>query len=116
MKKLFEDILSMDGVHGLILLSEEGKVLFESLDERRFLPENTTLSWNMILESLEDFREMDLLYEQGRFYMLKTGAGCLIISMRLDVSTAMVKLNCDIIVPELKKVKSGRGFKKFFGF
>lgn len=106
----------MDGVHGLIYLSEDGKVLFESLDERCFLPERSTLSWKIILESLEDFREMDLLYEQGRFYMLKTAAGCLIISMRLDVSTAMIKLNCDTIVPELKKVQSGRGFKKFFGF
>jgi hypothetical protein len=116
MKKLFEDILSIDGVHGLILLSEEGKVLFESLDEQHFLPKKNTLRWKMIVDALEDFREMDLMYEQGRFYMLKTAAGCLIISMSLDVSTAMLKLNCDIIVPQLQKVKSGRGFKKFFGF
>lgn len=116
MKKLFEDILSMDGVHGLILLSEEGKVLFESLDEQRFLPQKNSFRWKMILDSLGDFREMDLLYDQGRFYMLKTVAGCLIISMGFGVSTAMIKLNCDIIVPELQKIKSGRGFKKFFGF
>ncbi len=116
MDKLFEDILNMDGVHGLVLLSEAGKVLFESLDKKRFLPEKSTLSWKMIIDSLEEFNEMDLVFAEGRFYMIKTGSGFLLISMGLNVSTAMMKLNCDIIIPELKKALAGRGFRKFFKF
>lgn len=116
MDKLFEDILNMDGVHGLVLLSEAGKVLFESLDNKRFLPEKSTLSWKMIIDSLEEFNEMDLVFAEGRFYMIKTGSGFLLISMSLNVSTAMVKLNCDILIPELKKALTGRGFKRFFKF
>lgn len=116
MDKIFQDILSMDGVHGIVLLSAEGKVLFESLDKKHFLPQKSTLSWKAIIDSLEEFTEVDLVFEKGRFYITKTDTGFLLVSMGLNVSVAMVKLNCDIVVPELKKVKSGRGLKRFFKF
>ncbi|MDJ0622889.1 MAG: hypothetical protein QNJ17_07975 [Desulfocapsaceae bacterium] len=115
MDKVFQEILSMDGVYGLILLSEDGKILFESLDNNYFAPEKSTSSWKIILDSLDDFHEMDLVFEGGRFYMLKTASGILIISMSLNVSISMIKLNCDIIMPELKKAQSGKGLKRFFG-
>lgn len=106
----------MDGVHGLILLSEEGKVLFELLDDSRFLQEKSRMSWKMIIDSLDEFREMDLVFEEGRFYIRKIDSGYLMISMGRNVSIAMVKLNCDIVVPELKNIKSGKGLKRFFKF
>ncbi len=116
MDKIFHDILSMDGVHGVVLLSGEGKVLFESLDKNQFFPQKSRLSWKMLIDSLEEFEEMDLVFAQGRIYLLKTGIGFLIISMSSNVSIAMVKLNCDIVVPELKKNQTGRGLKRFFRF
>jgi hypothetical protein len=116
MDKIFQDILSMDGVHGLVLLSDEGKVIFESLDDTKFLPEKSRLSWKMIIDSLDEFREMDLVFEEGRFYIRKTDSGYLMISMGRQVSIAMVKLNCDIVVPELKNAKAGKGLKRFFKF
>lgn len=116
MEKIFQDILNMDGVHGLVLLSDEGRVLFESLDDTKFLPEKSRLSWKMIIDSLEEFREMDLIFEEGRFYIRRTDNGYLMISMGREVSIAMVKLNCDIVVPELKNAKSGKGLKRFFKF
>ncbi len=116
MEKIFQDILSMDGVHGLVLLSEEGKVLFESLDDTKFLPEKSRLSWKMIIDSLEEFREMDLVFEKGRFYIRKTESGYLMISMGRNVSIAMVKLNCDIVIPEIKNFKESKGLKRFFRF
>lgn len=115
MDKVFQEILSTDGVHGLVFLSEDGKILFESLDDNYFVPEKSTSSWKIIIDSLEDFHEMDLVFEGGRFYLLKTASGILIISMSLSVSISMIKLNCDIILPELKKVQSGKGLKRFFG-
>jgi len=116
MEKIFQDILSMKGVHGLVLLSDEGKVMFESLDDTKFLPEKSRLSWKMIIDSLEEFTEMDLIFEGGRFYIRRTDSGYLMISMGREVSIAMVKLNCDIVVPELKNAKSSKGLKRFFKF
>lgn len=106
----------MDGVHGIILLSNDGKVLFESIDKDHFSKDKSESSWKMIIDKLKDFEKMDLVFENGRFYLLKTESCIVLISMNLSVSIAMVKLNCDIILPELKKLQSGKGLKRFFGF
>ncbi len=116
MEKIFQDLLTMDGIYGLVLLSGEGKILYESLDDNLFHLEKSTLNWKTIFDSLEGFHEMDLVYENGRYYMRKTGDGLLLISMALEVSIAMVKLNCDILIPELKKSDTGKGLKRFFKF
>jgi len=113
MKNLFHDILDMDGVHGILLLSESGKVLFESFDIGQFSPQRSTMSLKTILDSLGDFREMSLILENGRCYLRQTENGYLIISMAGMVSTALIKLSCDIILPQLKKSKTG-GFRSFF--
>jgi hypothetical protein len=114
MKNIFHDILEMDGVHGLVLLSDTGKILFESLDGGQFSPQRSQMSWKTLIESLGDFHEMDLVFERGRCYLRRTETGCLIISMGPVVSVAMIKLSCDIILPQLKKAKSVSGFRAFF--
>jgi hypothetical protein len=113
MKNLFHDILDMDGVHGLVLLSENGKILFESLEGGKFSPQRSQSSWKTIIDSLGDFHEMDLVFESGRCYLRRTENGYLMISMGMTVSVAMVKLSCDIILPQLKKAKAG-GLRSFF--
>lgn len=115
MKNLFHDILDMDGVHGLVLLSDNGKILFESLDGGRFSPQRSQLSWKTIIESLGDFHEMDLVFDSGRCYLRQIETGYLMISMGPLVSVSMIKLSCDIILPQLKKEKTvGGGFRSFF--
>jgi hypothetical protein len=114
MKNLFHDILDMDGVHGLVLLSENGKILFESLDGNQFSSKLSTLSWKSIVDSLGDFNELDLVFEHGRCYLRRTETGYLIISMGPMVSVSMIKLSCDIILPQLKKPKASGGFRSFF--
>jgi hypothetical protein len=114
MKDLFHDILDMNGVHGLVLLSDTGKILFESLDGGHFHPPRSQSSWKNIIDSFGEFREMDLVFQQGRCYLRKTETGYLIISMGPMVSVAMIKLSCDIILPQLKKTKTSGGFRSFF--
>lgn len=116
MEKLFQDILTMDGVQGLVLLSNDGEIQYESHGQGRFNLDKSTLSWKIIIEKFGQSQEMDLVYDGGRYYMRKTDNGFLLISMRLDVSIAMVKLNCDIVIPELKKAKTSKGLKRFFKF
>ncbi len=113
MKNLFHDILDMNGVHGLVLLSDAGKILFESLDSGQFDFQRSQSSWKIIIDSLGEFQEMDLVFDRGRCYLRRTDNGYLLISMGMMVSVAMVKLNCDIILPQLKKAKTG-GLRSFF--
>ncbi|MBW1635318.1 MAG: hypothetical protein JRC87_00375 [Deltaproteobacteria bacterium] len=114
MEKKFHDILHTEDVHGLVLLSVEGEVLFKSFKVGHS-PERDRLSWKMIIASLTDFDEMNLVYDRGRLYIRNTGNGYLIVSMDIEAKIALVKLSCDIVMPELKKGKRSKGFKRFFG-
>ncbi len=104
MKRFFSDILEMDGVYGLALLGENGQILFESLGDGQFRPRRSQLWWKTIIESLGGFCEMNFIFEHGRCYLRRTDSGCLIIGMGPMASMAMVKLNCDIIMPQLPKM------------
>jgi hypothetical protein len=107
MRDLFDDILNTKGVQGLLLFSFSGDILFKEFispfDER---PEN--MDWRFFIESLEGMRETDLLFEKGRIYIRRSEIGYLVVLMALFVPIAMVRLNCDIVLPSLKKEKSGK--------
>lgn len=116
MDNVFKELLDMYEVHGLVLLSTEGKILFESFKENRITAiGRQSFDWITIAESLGDFQEADLVFEGGRFYVRKTNSGYLMISTTGEVSMPMVKLSCDIIVPKLAKVKPKKGLGRFFG-
>ena len=109
MRDLFDDILNTKGVQGLLLISFSGDILFKEfispVDES---PEN--MDWRFFIESLEGMRETDLLFEKGRIYIRRSEIGYLVVLMALFVPIAMVRLNCDIVLPSLKKEKSGKKF------
>jgi hypothetical protein len=70
--------------------------------------------WRFLIESLEGMRETDLIFEKGRIYIRKTEMGFLVVLMALYVPIAMVRLNCDILLPSLQPSKPGRKFGRFF--
>lgn len=99
----------MYDVHGLVLVSPEGKVLFESFKLSKTNLDANGFDWLTLIDSLGDFQEADLVFRKGRFYIRKTDSGFLMISMTESASMAMVKLSCDIIIPKLGKVKPAKG-------
>ena len=113
MRELFKDILRTDGVSGVMLFSFKGDLIFKefksSVNEG---PEGR--DWSFFIESLEGMRETDLVFEKGRIYIRKTGIGYVVILMALFVPIAMIRLNCDILLPLLKPPKSGKKFGRFF--
>jgi len=112
MRDLFDDLLNTKGVKGILLFSFSGDILFKEftspVDER---PEN--MDWRFFLDSLEGMRETDLLFEKGRIYIRRSEIGYLVVLMALFVPTAMVRLNCDILLPLLKQEKSGKKLGRF---
>jgi hypothetical protein len=113
MRELFKDILGTDGVNGVMLFSFKGDLIFKefrsSVNEE---PEGR--DWSFFIESLEGMRETDLVFEKGRIYIRKTEIGYIVILMALFVPIAMIRLNCDIILPSLKPTKSGKKFGRLF--
>ena len=113
MRKLFRDILGIDGVNGVMLFSFKGDLIFKefrsSVNEE---PEGR--EWSFFIDSLEGMRETDLVFKNGRIYIRKTEIGYIVILMALFVPIAIIRLNCDIILPSLKPFKSGKKIGRFF--
>ena len=114
MKDLFKDVLDINGVKGVVLLSGEGKVVYDSDVNNQTSARQTYSNWNKLLVLLGDAREAEFLFEKGRLYLRKTHNGFVIIRMQLIASIAMVKLNCDILLPQLKSTGNSKGLKGFF--
>ena len=113
MRELFNDIVNTDGVNGVMLFAANGKLLFKELPVAvKEAPEKQ--DWRFIIESLEGMRETDLIFENGRIYIRKTEIGYLVILMALYVPIAMIRLNCDILLPSLQPEKSNRKISRFF--
>ena len=113
MQELFQNILNIDGVTGVMLFAANGDVLFKAFSKTvEEAPEHR--DWRFLIESLEGMRETDLIFEKGRIYIRKTEMGFLVVLMALYVPIAMVRLNCDILLPSLQPSKPGRKFGRFF--
>lgn len=114
MDDLFRDIRNIPGVQSVILLTADGKVEFESITGRGAGIGKRYMSWRRLLGAMDNAREADFVFENGRIYLRQTVGGYLLISMQSHASIAMVKLNCDIVLPQLKHQKSSKGLKGFF--
>lgn len=114
MKKLFNDILNMEGVDGIMLFSFKGELIYKLfLSLLAEEPENKGW-WGLFIRSLNGVREADLIFEKSKFYIRKTEMGYLIILMGIFVPTAMVRLNCDMVLPALKGMKISKKGKSIF--
>ena len=113
MRELFADILHTEGVSGIMLFSLKGDLIFKEFSS----PVNKDpeqRDWSSFIRSLEGMRETDLVFEKGRIYIRKTEIGYLLILMALFVPIAMIRLNCDILLPALKQSLSGKKFRRLF--
>lgn len=113
MDQLFKDILGTKGVKGILLFSFSGELAYKKLVSP-IKEEPEQRDWSFFIESLEGMRETDLVFEKGRIYIRRTDLGYLIILMALFVPIAMIRLNCDILLPSLTQSKSGKKFGRFF--
>jgi hypothetical protein len=113
MRELFKDILRTDGVSGVMLFSFKGDLIFKELKSSVSEgPEGR--DWSFFIESLEGMRETDLVFEKGRIYIRKSEIGYIVVLMALFVPIAMIRLNCDILLPSLKPSKPAKKFGRFF--
>ena len=113
MKELFADILGMQGVKGVLLLSLKGEIVYQESSAGK-LPNLQKVNWKSFIATLDGTREADLTFEQGRVYIRKADLGYLLIPMSNQASVPMLRLNCDILLPSLRPAKGTRGLKRLF--
>ena len=96
MRELFEEVLKMEDVRGLLFLSPRGEVRFSSFAQGSLTdPEN--VDWlPHFVEQLASVREAELLYDWIRLYVRHGRSGVLMIWAKLNANMAMIRLNCDV--------------------
>ena len=113
MRDLFKDILNMEGVKGLMMFSFAGDPVYKEFNQAQ--PEGIeSRDWSLFIESLAGMRETDLVFKKGRLYVRRTDIGYLVVLMGLFVPIAMMRLQCDILLPSLKPAKAAKGIRRLF--
>ena len=113
MKKLFEDLLNITDVKGLMLLADDGAITFMAFPD---FPERESELKNakIPIQDLTGIREADLNFDRERMYVRKVPRGYMLVVMGQYASMATVRLRCDMLMPELKKPAPPRGLKRLF--
>lgn len=114
MRDIFKDIIELEDIIGILLISREGKILFKEvldLDSDKF----DEISWvRPIWKILSTADELELLFENGRLYVRKTSGGVLLFFLGNFAPFAMVRMKCDILIPKLEKSFNGKKIPRFF--
>ncbi len=113
MRELFRDIVNMEGVKGLMMFSFAGEPVYTEFNQ----PPPGGIEgrdWSLFIESLAGMRETDLIFKKGRLYIRRTDIGYLVVLMGLFMPIAMLRLQCDILLPSLKPAKSVKGIRRLF--
>ena len=109
MKDIFKDVMSIDGVHGIIVISMEGKVLLSKFSET-YSEEETHIdrvNWETFVIELSEAAEVEFVFERRRFYIRKSQSGYLLVVLDDIAPISMVRLNCEILLPTIDRMKPG---------
>jgi len=114
MKALFRQILEIEDVQGVSLISFAGEVIYQE-DSGVFTRDAEKSGvWGRLFKAMQGTREADLVFENMRLYIRRTELGYLIIVMGLFAPAAMVRMNCDMLLPALKRKGKFKGLRGFF--
>lgn len=114
MKKLLGQILEIEDVQGISLMSFAGEVIFQ--EDSSVFPREVEESgiWKRLFQAMKEIREADLVFENMRLYIRSTDLGYLVVVMGLFAPAAMVRMNCDMLLPFLREKGKPKGLRSFF--
>lgn len=115
MEKIFKDIINIDHVNGVLLVSLAGKFVFKDFAASFSLQEQPEKrDWVSMVEVLSGLNEADLVFEGGNIYIRRFTSGYIIILMDILAPVAMVRLSCNLLLPSLEKsIAQKGGFRRF---
>ena len=107
MKDIFKDVMGINGVHGLMVISNEGSVLISKFapDFRQEAEKLSEISWEPFAIEMNSIKDAELVYERARLYIKKSEIGFLIVIIGDNAPISLVRLNCEILLPSLSKIQ-----------
>lgn len=112
-ESVFKDILGIKDVRGVFMFSADNGVIHQDIAPGTAFNMDA-VDWQKAIEAFQGVREAELLFDNLRLYVRSLGTGYLCVVMGIYAPTAMVRLNCDLVLPALQKQKAAKGFKRFF--
>jgi len=111
MKTILKDLLGIDGVKGVVIFSPEGKLVLSRFSDNYRAEESyiENVSWDTLAVELRDIAEAEFVFERDRFYIRKSHSGFLLVILDDFAPVSMVRLNCEIVLPTLDRMKPGGG-------
>ena len=114
MKEHVADLLALDDIKGVVVLGTTGSVVYQQFNE----PPTSKLGNNdfrELIRAAAGIRELEVMYDNVRLYIRKYPGGALIIVAGHFALAAMVRLNCDIVIPTLSESsEKPKGLGRFF--
>ncbi len=107
MKDIFKDVMGIEGVHGLMVVSTEGSVMLSkfSPDFREEEEKLSQINWEPFTIEMSSIKDAELIYDSARFYIKKSETGFLIVIIGDNAPISLVRLNCEILLPLLTKIQ-----------
>lgn len=107
MKDIFKDVMGIDGVHGLMVVANDGSVMMSKFasDFRGEEEKLSQIDWKPFSIEMGNIKDAELIYDNARFYIKKSEIGFLIVIIGDNAPISLVRLNCEILLPELTKIQ-----------
>lgn len=119
MEKIFKEIISIDGVIGVVLIGNNENVEYSkfadsfnsNINIEDYLKDS--VNFQTLTNVFDSSNESLIIYDEIRLYAKKILNNYLIIAMKLYVPISLLRLNCQIVEAELGKKSSSKRFKLF---
>lgn len=113
MKDIFKEVMGLEGVRGLVIVSNEGGVTLtkSSPDFKNEAERLAQINWLPFTIEMGGINDAELVYDSARFYIKKFEDGYLIVVVGDNAPLSMVRLNCEVLIPSLSKMQPAS--KKF---
>ena len=97
MKKLFSDLVSLEGIKGIFLISENNVDIVKAAPELS-AADIKGKQWYHRFNELGEAAEIEFIYPNDRIYIRNTEAGVLVIWTGAFTPSSMVRVLCNLIV------------------
>ncbi|MBI9083057.1 MAG: hypothetical protein JEZ11_05625 [Desulfobacterales bacterium] len=98
MKALFQEIMDIEDVHGILFVSLRGNLVYEEF-EKKSRAKPSGIDWSSLIKTFAGIREAELVFNNHRIFFRTTELGYVFVVMGWHAHIALVRLNCTQALP-----------------
>ena len=103
-------LAALEGVRVVMFFSAGGERVFAHPAPSAGVEPFAPGQWSGLLECLRPLPEAELVYARAMLFARSSPAGTLVVVTGLLAPSALIRLNCDIVLQEVNGPQTGKGF------